>query len=600
MNSQIFVVDFEHFLMYTAIVQILLRGKGKSMKTTKRYEMITSLVNERGFVPVSELSRLCGVAEMTIRRDLKMLDSQRRLRRTYGGAVSVHPAATPSENAEIAPLVRETEVLFIDQVDGLIATSVNPYYDGLLIDRASKKNIPIIAESIELPDQSTVVAVDNYQAGYDLGVSTGQFLTGQGIAKACLLDLTFQKPNTQMRSRAFIDGLAATCPSEVVLSINAQSRYTTAYQLAYDALTVYPQINVIFAINDTTARGAIDACRNLNIDPSHMHVITFGLEGDTLKNELMAKSYCKVALAMFPEIVSFVCVEAVIAAFNHKALPENFITPHVVLTAQTLKDYYNLTPAGWELNWEYARAHLAFPIEPERDAAQPAANLPRQIGFLVPFTEHEWYKNLTAQIISYAGQYGIGIQVIDAEQNVRDEVEIRRRQIAKKAAGLVETGESVLIDSGPIAGYLAEELKQKKDITVITNSVIVFDTLKHTPSLTLISTGGTLRFSSQVLVGPTAEGALKELRADKLFLMVSGISLDFGLSHKPISEITIKQAMIHSTHEVILLADHTAFGAETGIQVAPLSVVQRLITDDALPPSIRLNMSKLGIQLMIV
>lgn len=596
----IFMIDFEHYLLYNAGILIFIRGKGKSMKTTKRYEMIASLVNERGFVSVSELSRLCNVAEMTIRRDLKMLDSQHRLRRTYGGAVSLRPATAAGEAAEIAPLVRETEVLFIDQVDGLIATSVNPYYDGLLIDRACKKNIPIIAESIELPDQSTVVAVDNYQAGYDLGVSTGKFLTGQGIAKACLLDLTFQKPNTQTRSRGFIDGLAATVPSEVVLSINAQSRYTTAYQLAYDALTVYPQINVIFAINDTTARGAIDACRNLNIDPKRMHVITFGLEGDTLKNELMAKSYCKVALAMFPEVVSFVCVEAVIAAFNHKALPENFVTPHVVLTAQTLPDYYTLTAAGWELNWNYARAHLNFPIQPERDAAQPTASLPRQIGFLVPFTEHEWYKNLTAQIIAYAGQYGIGIQVIDAEQNVRDEVEIRRRQIARKAAELVETGESVLIDNGPIAGYLAGELKQKKDITVITNSVIVFDTLKHTPGITLISTGGTLRFSSQVLVGPTAEGALKELRADKLFLMVSGISLDFGLSHKPISEITIKQAMLGSTHEVILLADHTAFGAETGIQVAPLSVVQRLITDDALPPSIRLSMSKLGIQLMIV
>jgi DeoR/GlpR family transcriptional regulator of sugar metabolism len=158
----------------------------------------------------------------------------------------------------------------------------------------------------------------------------------------------------------------------------------------------------------------------------------------------------------------------------------------------------------------------------------------------------------------------------------------------------------VLVDGGPIAGYLAEELKQKKDITVITNSVIVFNTLNHAPGVTLISTGGTLRFSSQVMVGPTAEGALKELRADKLFLMVSGISLDFGLSHQPISEISIKQAMIRSTHEVILLADHTSFGEETGIQVAPLKVVHRLITDDALPPSIRLNISKLGIQITIV
>jgi DeoR/GlpR family transcriptional regulator of sugar metabolism/ABC-type sugar transport system substrate-binding protein len=576
-------------------------GKGIPVKTTSRYERIVSLVNEHGFLSVSELSRLCDVSEMTTRRDLELLDTQHRIRRTYGGAVSVHTESVVGDHAETTGVVHASEVLLIDQVDVLIATSVNPYYDGLLIDRARKKNIPIIAESIEMPNQLTEVAVDNYQAAVDLGVWAGKNLVEQGIEKAFLLDLTFHQPNTQKRSRGFIDGLAKTCPSEVVLSINAQSRYAMAYQLAYDALTVYPQINLIFAINDTIARGAIDACRNLNIDPKRMNVIVFGLEGDTFKNELMAEnSYCKVALAMFPEIVSFTCIEAAIAAFNHKPLPKKCITPHVVLTAKTLTDYYAHTSHGWELNWEFAREHLNFPLKPERDTAHLTASLHDQIGFLVPFTEHEWYKNLTSEVIAYAGQYKIGVQVIDADQNVRDEVEIRRRQIANKAATLVDSGDVVLIDGGPIAGYLAEELKHKKDITVITNSVTVLDILNHTLGITLISTGGTLRYSSQVMVGPTAEGALKELRADKLFLMVSGISLDFGLSHQPISEITIKQAMIRSTHEVILLADHTSFGEETGIQVAPLTVVQRLITDDALPPSIRLNISKAGIQIIIV
>jgi DeoR/GlpR family transcriptional regulator of sugar metabolism len=373
-----------------------------------------------------------------------------------------------------------------------------------------------------------------------------------------------------------------------------------AYQLAYDALTVYPQINLIFAINDTTAKGAINACRGLNIDPDRMNVITFGLEGDTFKNELMEGTYCKVGLAMFPEIVGFTCIEAAIAAFNHKPLPEKYVTPHVVLIAKTLTDYYSRTTNGWELNWEYARKHLNIPIKPERDTQRSTASLPSQIGFLIPFTEHEWYKNLTIQVKAHAEQYGIGVQVIDAEQNVRDEVDMRRRQIANKAVTLVEPGDVVLVDGGPIAAYLAGELKRKNDITVITNSVVVFDILNHTPGITLISTGGTLRYSSQVLVGPTAEGALKELRADKLFLMVSGITLDFGLSHHTISEITMKQAMIRSAREVILVADHTSFGEEAGIQVAPLTVIHRLITDDALPPSIRLSISKAGVQIMLV
>ena len=570
------------------------------MKATLRLERIVSMLEEHGFLTVGELSRRCEVSEMTIRRDLEKLDTQKRIQRTFGGAVPLQVAKIPILDAGASPLEQKLEVLLVDQVDVLIATSVNPYYDSLLIDRAVKKKIPIVAESIEMPNQCTVVAVDNHQAGVDLGIRTGQYLIQHGVEKAYLLDLTFQQSNTQKRSQGFINGLSETCPSEVVLSINSQSRLVVAYQLVRDALTVYPHINLIFAINDTTAQGAISACRDLNSDPQCMTVVTFGLEGDKLKNELMADSYCKIGLAMFPEIVGLTCIEAAISAYNQQPIPEKYITPHVVLTAETLPEYYKKTASGWELDWDAIRGRLKLPIQVEPGLPLSKTKLPNQIGLIVPFLEHEWYKKLTDLLKTYAGQYGIGLQVIDADQNVREEVEIRRRKIARKAASLVETGDVVLVDGGPIAHYLAEELKQKKEITIITNSLVVFDIINPTAGITLVSTGGVVRYTSQVLVGPTAEGALKELRADKLFLMVSGITLDFGLSHHTISEVTIKQAMIHSAREVILLADHTSFGEEAGIQVAPLRVVHKLITDDALPPSTRLDISKVGIQIVLV
>jgi ABC-type sugar transport system substrate-binding protein len=92
---------------------------------------------------------------------------------------------------DLTPLDQKPEVVLLDQVDVLVATSVAPYYDSLLVDRATKKNIPIIAESIELPNQRTFVAVDNYQAGHDLGKWAGSHLGEQGVDKAYLLDLTF-------------------------------------------------------------------------------------------------------------------------------------------------------------------------------------------------------------------------------------------------------------------------------------------------------------------------------------------------------------------------------------------------------------------------
>ena len=159
----------------------------------------------------------------------------------------------------------------MDRVDVLITTSVNPKYDNLLLESLSRKHIPIIAELLKVRNEETVVAVDNYHAACDIGRQAGQFARQHWDGKAYVLDLTYSLPNTQLRSRGFAAGLHEVIPdAEIVLSINAQSRYSMAYQLTRDALAVHKQINIIFAINDTTAWGAIQACRDLSIDPGRL------------------------------------------------------------------------------------------------------------------------------------------------------------------------------------------------------------------------------------------------------------------------------------------------------------------------------------------
>jgi DeoR family fructose operon transcriptional repressor len=364
-------------------------------------------------------------------------------------------------------------------------------------------------------------------------------------------------------------------------------------------LTAQRDINIIFAINDISAWGAIKACQDLGVDPDQLIVLTFGLEGDRLKNVLMEGTYCKAGLAMFPEIVGPVCVEAAIAIQNNQALPGHLVTPYTILTPQTLPDIYTHTDQGWELRWDVVRKELDIPLELTMTTSHPAPLMPRRIGFIVPFMEHEWYQNLRDYMRSYAGRFGIEIEIVDVDEDLADEMDLRRREIARQAGELVQPGEVILVDGGPLGTYLAEELKSKESLTIITNSMPVFDVLRQNPENILISTGGAYRHSSQVLVGPQAEGALHELRADKLFLMVAGISFSFGLSHTNISEVTIKQAMIRSAREVILLADHTLLGQESTAQVAPLSVVNTLITDDALPASTRLDLTQRGIEIIL-
>jgi len=562
----------------------------------ERLDRIVTYVEQQGYVSVKELSNLCDVSEMTIRRDLQRLEEAKRIQRTYGGALPFNQRNS-GHNSE---LDARSEGLLVDRVDVLINSSINPKYDKILLERIRKKGIPTIAESIQMADQTPLVAVDNYKAGYSLGFWAGTYISEKWKVKPQVLDLTYHFHNTQNRSRGFISGILEAEPSsEIILSINGQSDFDTAYQLTQDALTVHREINVIFSINDTMAAGAIKACQDMNIEPENILVLPFGLEGDSLKNMLHEGKYCKAGLAMFPEIVAPTCIDAAILKFNHHVLPSHYITPHAVLTTRTLEDYYQLTSHGWVIQWETIRNvfHYTFPLE---NKGMPLSLCyPNTIGFIVPFKKHEWYRTLIAEMQKRATFYHIKFEVLDAKKEMQDEMDFRRREIARLAAEQIKPSDVIIIDEGLMSKYLAEALLNKQDISVITNSLVAFEILKQNLAIVLILLGGIYRRSTQVLVGPTAENALRDLRADKLFIMVSGVALSFGLSHTNVSEVSIKQAMLRSAREIILLADHTFFEQESVIQIAPLSVIHQLVTDDAIPASLRLEIAKMGIQITL-
>jgi len=568
------------------------------MRASQRLDQIMKLVEDNGFVSVTDLSKACNVTKVTIRRDLQFLENEQRLRRTHGGAFALRIPCPPDSDLPRAAVA--SEGFLADRIDVLITTPVEPYLDRSLLDQMAKGNVPIVAESSGLNGAQTLVAVDSYQAALALGKWAGGYAQTHLGGRACVLDLTFELMNTRARSQGFLDGLRSILPTaQLALSINAQSRRQTAYQLTSDALAVHPDINIIFAINDSTAAGALQACQERGVPPDSLLLVTFGLEGDTLKDALMSGGYCKAGLAHFPEIVGRVCIEAAIAAFNGKALPTQLVTPHAILTPQTLEQFYSHTKPGWQIKWEAALSQLSIPLTIDKYMPRTSGKLPARLGFVVPFMEHEWYRNLAVCVRKYAESQGIDVEVIDAGQILRDDIAVRQRAIARSAAEQVKPGDVVLVDSGQVTTYLAEDLTQKRDLTVITNSVSVFEILRDTPGVTLILTGGILRHSSEALVGPTAEAALRELRADKLFLAVTGITLNFGLSHTNVGEVAAKQAMIRAAREVILLADHTVFGRESVMQIGPATLVNKLITDNALPADHRLDLGKLGIEVVI-
>jgi ribose transport system substrate-binding protein len=562
-----------------------------------RQERILDELERNGFASVVDLSGLLQVSEVTVRRDLEQLEGAGRLRRTHGGALAVRDRPV---DAVIGNGSERQLSALADRVDVLITTPVDPAFDRALLDRAALRGVPVIAESVPMPGAVTLVAPDNHRAGVALGEWAGNFIRDRFDGQTYLLDLTFDLANTRERSQGFLLGLRSVVPdAHLVLSMNGGSNQTTAYQITRDVLAVHPEINVVFAINDATAAGACRACREQGIETDSLLLLTFGLEGNTLRNSLSSCGYCRAGLAMFPEIVGPTCVEAAMLTFEGRPLPPRLVTPTAVLTAETISDFYRRDENGWSCDWQAVQARLALPLPLSSERPGRARRIPRRIGLVVPFSEHEWYVSLADCMRAYAERYGMELEVIDAEASRREDINVRQRDIARMAAAMVAPGDVVLIDAGPITTFLAEALADRQSITVITNSIGAIEALRDRPGITLIVTGGLLAMGSDALSGPTAEQSLRELRADKLFLSAAGVTPEFGISHDSLAEVATKQAMIRVAREVVLLADHTRFGEESVTQVAPLRVLSRVITDNALPATTRLELSKTGIEVII-
>lgn len=108
----------------------------------------------------------------------------------------------------------------------------------------------------------------------------------------------------------------------------------------------------------------------------------------------------------------------------------------------------------------------------------------------------------------------------------QDEQAQEKLRIGQAAAALVQDGETVFLGSGTTVLEIAKNIRERKGLTVITNSLPVVNTLAGLEEITVIVLGGMLRDSELSFIGHITEQALAEVRADKVFIGTRAISVE--------------------------------------------------------------------------
>ena len=165
----------------------------------------------------------------------------------------------------------------------------------------------------------------------------------------------------------------------------------------------------------------------------------------------------------------------------------------------------------------------------------------------------------------------------------RDQAGPAKAQLAARAADLVESGDTILVDVGTTTTEIARELvlrHELRDIVVFTNSLTIALALEQAADrIQIVVTGGTLRPMQHSLVEPLATTLLEGLHAHIAFIGCNGVHPDAGVTNVNLPEASVKRAMLAAARRRVIVADGSKLGEIELARVCGLDEVHLLVTD---------------------
>lgn len=172
-----------------------------------------------------------------------------------------------------------------------------------------------------------------------------------------------------------------------------------------------------------------------------------------------------------------------------------------------------------------------------------------------------------------------------------------KQAIARAALCLIKDGDRIYLDGGSTVLALARLLDSRRDLTIVTNSLMAAAELMKTAHR-LILVGGEFRMLSRTLVGPLTAPMIQSLRVDKAFMGTIGFSLADGMTTTEPSEAFTKEQVMKRAGQVILLADSSKFGRPSFARSGRVEDVNVLICD-GLAAELEVALTDRGVQVIV-
>ena len=172
-----------------------------------------------------------------------------------------------------------------------------------------------------------------------------------------------------------------------------------------------------------------------------------------------------------------------------------------------------------------------------------------------------------------------------------------KRRIAALAATLIQENETVILDGGSTVAEAARALADRS-LQVITNSLPIAEIFSNARQVEVTLTGGYLYPRLRCMLGPACEHMLANVTADLLVMGIGGVAAS-GFSNSNTLVVAPERKMIEAARKVIVLADHTKFGRNSVIHLAPLDVADVVVSDTSLDPQFEEMLKSAGVEVLL-
>ena len=174
-----------------------------------------------------------------------------------------------------------------------------------------------------------------------------------------------------------------------------------------------------------------------------------------------------------------------------------------------------------------------------------------------------------------------------------------KQKVAKTAAELIFPGDTIFLDASTTTFFIARELKNMKNITVITNSIETIQELSTNSDIKVIGTGGLVGANTS-FVGSLAENSVREKYvADKMFFSSRGVTAELGILDSNEQECAMKQCMMQNSCRKIYVCEHTKIGRIGFAKLASFEEIDCFVGEKPIDREWNRKLEEAGVQIII-